>query len=112
MYILYLGAAGKATTAEKVPPATTVAIKSTKAIAKTAKANTKTATISTTKAAIVHSTNKPHGPMYTRGCLTLLKPGFYAAGGIGIFVLFLEITVMAFACLLYSEIKNGYNSLA
>lgn len=53
----------------------------------------------------------PTQPAFTQGCLNTIRPYLYAAGGIGIALLLLQLLVMMFACCLMSDIAKGYEAV-
>lgn len=53
-----------------------------------------------------------HGGLYGKGCLSMLKPQIYAAGGLAIALLVLDVLALMFAGCLIAANKDGYIGIA
>ncbi|XP_078491204.1 uncharacterized protein LOC100181415 [Ciona intestinalis] len=109
---------------EPTPKATTAAHH----VATTAKASTAAPTAAVTTKSVINATiaahnasavttashsgttaaPAAHGALYTKGCGKILKPYLYAAGGIAIAILIMELVVLFLACCMISAINQGY----
>jgi len=56
-------------------------------------------------------TPSPPQMPYTQGCIVTARPYLFAAGGIGIALLILQLLVMLFTCCLMSDISKGYEAV-
>nr|XP_018671832.1 tetraspanin-9 [Ciona intestinalis] len=96
-----------ATTAEASTAAPTAAITTKPVIHATVAAHTASA-VTTASHSGTTAAPASHGALYTKGCGKVLKPYLYAAGGIAIVILIMELVVLFLACCMISAINQGY----
>lgn len=106
------GSVETTTSTEPVPPVATHAATTAPSVVidQTTLATRTTIAESTTSSSA--SPSHIHGPLYFKGCLSILSPMFYAAGGIAIGILLLELLLLLFTGLLLAGMHGGYKSLA